>query len=60
MGMCPDGNCPECVAAREKFRREFQPVGDVQGVDRIVGAVVAKQRRERLEEWRSKLDDRAK
>ena len=53
--------CPDCEARRQRFRRGTQTVHDV-AMDTLtlIGTVDAKERKERLKEYRARLKSRAR
>jgi hypothetical protein len=57
MGMCSDGNCPECVAARVKAERDMEmsafseSVLGVRSFNRRLDEIVESKRNERRAAW---------
>lgn len=66
MGMCADGNCPECVASREKYAAEFAALSAEERRKGIrtfkdrVEVVIQKDRDRRRKEWLENIKENNK
>lgn len=64
MGMCPDGNCPECVASRERIREVFSRMSaemraaGARSFMQKVDFLIIRDRQKRADEWRKDLENR--